>query len=269
VFAQRHRDLEVVVVDDGSSDGTPALLAELGAADPRLRSIRQPNAGVSAARNRGIAAAAGDAVTFLDSDDEADPAWLAHFAELLDDSEVGMACCGAIIRFDNLPATHKVPHRGGGLYGTHTALFLPGTYAVRPTVLEAAGGFVAELRQGENAELGIRLLTACDAAGLRVETIPDPLITQYRDAPRTRYDERRRTAVYILDRYAEELAALPGTRAQYASIACVNAARVGRRAEARRWAAAALKARPTHPAHWGHLAGAWLPALGRHFWLRR
>ena len=66
VLAQEFRDFELIVVDDGSTDNTPQIL-ESYAQD--LTVIRQPNRGVSAARNRGIAAAGGELIAFLDSDD--------------------------------------------------------------------------------------------------------------------------------------------------------------------------------------------------------
>ena len=69
VLAQTHRDLEVVVVDDGSTDATPELVAAFAAGDARVRYERQANAGAAAARNTGLAAASGDFVAFLDSDD--------------------------------------------------------------------------------------------------------------------------------------------------------------------------------------------------------
>jgi teichuronic acid biosynthesis glycosyltransferase TuaG len=69
VLAQTHRDLELVAVDDGSRDASPGMLAAFARADPRVKVIRQANAGVAAARNAGVAAATGTHVAFLDSDD--------------------------------------------------------------------------------------------------------------------------------------------------------------------------------------------------------
>lgn len=68
-LGQTHPHLEVIVVDDGSSDATAAIVARHAAVDPRIRYICQSNAGVAAARNRGLAEARGDVIATLDADD--------------------------------------------------------------------------------------------------------------------------------------------------------------------------------------------------------
>lgn len=72
-FAIDTQRLEVIVVDDGSTDDTPALCLALQQDHPGLQVIRQPNGGLSAARNTGIQAACGEFVVLLDADDELIP----------------------------------------------------------------------------------------------------------------------------------------------------------------------------------------------------
>lgn len=75
VLKQSHQNWELIVVDDGSTDGTRERIESL---DPRIRYIEQANQGVYVARNTGLGAARGRLVTFMDSDDE----WLPHFLAL-------------------------------------------------------------------------------------------------------------------------------------------------------------------------------------------
>ena len=76
VLAQTHRALDVILVDDGSPDGCPAICDSYAAADGRVRVIHQANAGLSAARNAGLAVARGAYVSFVDSDDVVAPTFV-------------------------------------------------------------------------------------------------------------------------------------------------------------------------------------------------
>lgn len=67
--AQTHRNLEIIVVDDGSCDATPEIIQHHADEDPRIRIIRQPNAGVAAARNHAISEAKSDYIAPVDADD--------------------------------------------------------------------------------------------------------------------------------------------------------------------------------------------------------
>ena len=92
-LAQSAGDLELIVVDDGSTDATAARVS--ACSDPRVRLIRQPNRGVSRARNRGLREATGDWVAFLDSDDEWAPDFLASMLGALSSApHAVLAYCG-------------------------------------------------------------------------------------------------------------------------------------------------------------------------------
>lgn len=69
ILKQEYTDLELLVIDDGSTDGSPAICDEYAARDARVRVVHKENEGVSVARNRGIGEATGDYLQFLDADD--------------------------------------------------------------------------------------------------------------------------------------------------------------------------------------------------------
>src|ERR1700678_4116600 len=72
-LSQTYQNLEILVIDDGSTDGTPAILDLYAARDARIRVLSQANSGVARARNRGIAEAHGDFIAPPDADDLWDP----------------------------------------------------------------------------------------------------------------------------------------------------------------------------------------------------
>ncbi|HFI0079179.1 SP_1767 family glycosyltransferase [Streptococcus suis] len=78
LLKQRYNNLELILVNDGSTDGSSFILEEYAQKDSRIRVIHQENAGVSAARNRGIEEATGTYITFIDSDDFVDENYIQH-----------------------------------------------------------------------------------------------------------------------------------------------------------------------------------------------
>ena len=79
IISQTYENLEVILVDDGSADGSPVMCDSWAQKDPRIKVIHKPNGGVSSARNAALDAATGDFIGFVDSDD-----WIENdFYELL------------------------------------------------------------------------------------------------------------------------------------------------------------------------------------------
>ncbi|GGV59064.1 hypothetical protein GCM10010294_06750 [Streptomyces griseoloalbus] len=159
VYAQTCPIHEVIVVDDGSTDAT----ARIARGYPCTLVRHEPNRGVSAARNAGIAAATGDILFFLDSDEALGPDSVANALEILDaDPECG--CAHGVIApeplFDDGPVEHyKVLHahwwRLRGVGEVETAFFAQA--AVRREVFERLGGFDERLRDSEDLEFSDRL----------------------------------------------------------------------------------------------------------------
>ena len=95
LLAQTGRDYEILLIDDGSTDGSGAICDAYAAAHPeRIRVIRKPNGGLSSARNAGIEAAKGEWITFPDPDDWVEPEYAETFLELLNTHRADLVCTG-------------------------------------------------------------------------------------------------------------------------------------------------------------------------------
>lgn len=102
VLSQTLRDLEVICIDDGSTDSSPALLEEYRAADNRVCVVRQENSGQGAARNHGMDAASGDILCFVDADDALSDADALHsLAAEMDSRGLELLMYDAVTRFED------------------------------------------------------------------------------------------------------------------------------------------------------------------------
>lgn len=163
VLAQTFRDVEIVVVDDGSTDDTQATLRAWVNAG-QIRYFYQENSGVSAARNRGIALAQGDYIAFLDSDDLFDPQKLEKQVALLDaDPEIGLVH-NSFRRVDmagTLLAERDTSKFDGMVYPemllNWSVLIPPSCVMLRAAALTETGGFDETMRWGEDIDLWRRV----------------------------------------------------------------------------------------------------------------
>ena len=94
ILAQSHRNLEVIVVDDGSQDDTYAVLQDYISRDSRVKAIYKENGGVTSARLRGIREASGKWIGFVDGDDEIEPQMYARLLEKAQSCGADISHCG-------------------------------------------------------------------------------------------------------------------------------------------------------------------------------
>lgn len=120
IINQTYRNLEIICVNDGSTDDSASILDAYAAKDARIKVIHQGNAGVSVARNRGVDIAAGEYVTFVDSDDWLEPdayehllPWMGKGADMVCFGVEGIKENGEVVReeYYNLPASgEQIPN---------------------------------------------------------------------------------------------------------------------------------------------------------------
>ena len=101
VMRQSFRDIEIIVIDDGSTDHGADVVLELASKDDRIRYIRQENGGVSRARNRGLDEANGEWICFIDSDDAIEEDYLSSMYDCIQETACDIVMCGYRVIMEN------------------------------------------------------------------------------------------------------------------------------------------------------------------------
>lgn len=108
VLAQTYPDWEMVIVDDGSTDSSRAIIMSYAAKDKRIRFFSQENAGSAAARNHGIKEASGRYIALLDADDLWDPEFLEKQLAFMKEKKAVCVCCSYRYMDENSEPTGKI-----------------------------------------------------------------------------------------------------------------------------------------------------------------
>ncbi len=172
VTEQGERETEILLIDDGSTDGTIRLAEELREKNPTIHVLRQEHGGVSRARNRGLSEASGEGILFLDADDLLVKGALAALSEGMTD-EVD-ACCGRILRGAEKETGQVMVSSvltGNDLLNEALArptelLTIHGWLFRKDVFMENRIEFDPALRLGEDSEMVLRYLDACRGAKL-------------------------------------------------------------------------------------------------------
>jgi glycosyltransferase involved in cell wall biosynthesis len=204
VLDQTFKNFEVIVVDDGSTDGTPALLRQF----PQVQVHRwEDNRGVSAARNRGIEMARGKWICFLDSDDR----WAENKLQVQVDWMQAHPECPACYTDEiwirnGVRVNPKNKHRkySGNIFRQCLPLCIisPSSIMMRAWVLETIGVFDTDLSACEDYDLWLRL-----ASRYPVEFIPEKLIVKtggHADQLSQKFRGMDRFRVYALEKILKE-----------------------------------------------------------------
>jgi glycosyltransferase involved in cell wall biosynthesis len=165
VLNQTYTNLEIIVVDDGSTDETPLLIQRMADLDHRIKLLRKANSGVSSARNYGIQSARGEFIALLDADDLWHPAKLAKQLTAMRDPIAVIYCWSRVIDNQDRVLYDLAPCslRGDVYTALITTNFLhSSTLLIRRSCIEEVGGYDQAMSYCEDFKFNLELAERYD-----------------------------------------------------------------------------------------------------------
>ena len=270
VQQQTLRDLEIIVVDDGSTDHTWQSLLTIQAQDCRISLAQQTSQGANPARNRGVSHAKAAHILFLDSDDELVPDALASLLKAAASDKVAVVCGGAeTVNDEGHHLETRYPRDLGPSYENQTGLFLAGTYLVSRDVLIHCGGFDSECRASQHKDLALRLVPHCVTSGQRIAFIKQTTVRVHAHSGnhlRSNLESLLDARLHALRVHEQQLKKSPRQHAIYCETAAIYAAKLRRFPLARKLFAQAITSLPQKKSSYLRYLIAHTPLLRRVIW---
>ena len=211
VLSQSYQDFEIIVVDDGSTDGSSRVVDDFCATEHRMRLIKKSNGGVCSARNIGICAAKGDLIALLDADDIWDKDYLAEQMRMISDFpdchmwgiNYGETVDGKMIR--EVPTGLPKGFRGMvedyfQIPGRVSDLFCSSSVLVRKSTFDQVGLFDERIKYAEDSDMWFRIIARFPVA------FYDRYMVFYRfdaeNRAQTKYRPLKFFLPYFVDKYS-------------------------------------------------------------------
>ncbi len=300
VLAQTFADVEVVVVDAGSSDDSVAAVRAV--ADRRVRVLRSERPDLDAARQVGIRHSRGRHVALLDPEDEVAPGWLARIGRLIDSTGAALVCCGGEQRHADGSSTVVRPSPVSGEAGPDATLvcFRGGAFVVRRDLLDDLSptpSALAAVLPGRLEQAGLAWVStperlvrwndgtdrvhpaeratsdpatsdpATSDPASDLDAVGDgPVVTRRRSTVRLRSEVELRSSLQSIDALARSPIPDADLLARAATLGGIAATRLGERGEARRLFRLARRVRPDVAKHWVRWALSVVPPVAVRVW---